>query len=53
MTRRIRSQFGMLKTRRHLHQGTDYRGRKMCETRHERRRVREALRTGFWLEEDY
>ncbi|MEM1060615.1 MAG: hypothetical protein AAGK14_15490 [Verrucomicrobiota bacterium] len=51
MTKRIRSRFGMLTNRRHLHHGADYRGRKHGETRHERRRNREVLRSGYWLEE--
>lgn len=53
MTRRVRSQFGMLKTNRHFHHNSEFRGRKSVESRHERRRVRECLRAGFWLEDDY
>lgn len=53
MTKRIRSQFGILKANRHYHQATEFRGRKSSESRHERRRVRNCLRSGFWLEEDY
>lgn len=52
MVKSIHDVSELVRPNRHLHRSAEYRGRKAHETRHERRKVRNCLRHGWWQDGD-